>query len=60
MPEHRKLLYCKDFYTASNFYPKIFQLLKKSDIAKRAGEPEPVYPAGCYKLWLDTQKQHRI
>jgi hypothetical protein len=36
MPEHCKLLYCKDFYTASNFYSKNFQLLKKSDIAKRA------------------------
>jgi len=28
-PEHCKLLYSKDFYTASNFYPKIFQLFKK-------------------------------
>jgi len=28
-PEHCKLLYNKDFYTASNFYPKIFQLFKK-------------------------------
>jgi hypothetical protein len=35
-PKYCKLLYSKDFYTASNFYPKIFQLLKKSFFAMKA------------------------
>jgi hypothetical protein len=36
-PKHRKPLYNKDFYAASNFYSKIFQL-KKSNLTLSANE----------------------
>jgi len=37
-PEHCKLLYSKDFYTASNFYPKFFSFLKNCTCCKSEQE----------------------
>jgi len=65
MPEHRKSLYCKDFYTASNFYPKIFQPLKKIQYCKKSVQenliqfrlPAVIGPGWIRKLTIEFGKQ---
>lgn len=60
MPKQRKSLYNKDFYAASNFYPKIFQLRKSSltlsaSEDRRAEFTSETRPSGTGQVGEHTQ-----